>query len=179
MEIKIYKAKENEKEILDILNLTMDFEAAKKQGYHYVGFARGSAGYSSAHCNNILHGTSMLNAFQKINEVDQVSSLYPEANYTFIPAVKFCETPETVFGQYDIDDKKFETYLADVVKANDEYLKTEKLIFEFGDFNSIQEEIFNRVRPVIEKVFSRSKFIKEVIILLDYEHPFWNQTFFI
>ena len=72
-----------------------------------------------------------------------------------------------------------ETYLADVVKANDEYLKTEKLIFEFGDFNSRQEEVFDRIRPVIEEFFSRSKFIKEVIILLDYKHPFWDRTFFI
>ena len=72
-----------------------------------------------------------------------------------------------------------ETYLADVVKANDEYLKTEKLIFEFGDFNSRQEEVFDRIRPVIEEFLSRSKFIKEVIILLDYKHPFWDRTFFI
>ena len=72
-----------------------------------------------------------------------------------------------------------ETYLADVVKANDEYLKTEKLIFEFGDFNSRQEEVFDRIRPVIEEFFSRSKFIREVIILLDYKHPFWDRTFFI
>ena len=129
MDIKIYRTKENEKEIQDILNLTMDFESAKKQSYHYVGFARGSAGYSSAHCNNILHGTDMLDAFLRINNEDQVASLYPKANYSFIPVVKIGNTQEDHFGQYDIDDKKIETYLADVVKANDEYLKTEKIDF--------------------------------------------------
>ena len=179
MNIKIYRTKENEKEIQDILNLTMDFESAKKQSYHYVGFARGSAGYSSAHCNNILHGTDMLDAFLRINNEDQAASLYPKANYSFIPVVKIGNTQEDHFGQYDIDDEKIETYLADVVKANDEYLKTEKLIFEFGDFNSRQEEVFDRIRPVIEEFFSRSKFIREVIILLDYKHPFWDRTFFI
>lgn len=51
-------------------------------------------------------------------------------------------------------------------------LKQKKLIFEFGDFNSRQEEVFDRIRPVIEEFFSRSKFIREVIILLDYKHPF-------
>lgn len=105
--------------------------------------------------------------------------MYPKANYSFIPVVKIGNTQEDHFGQYDIDDEKIETYLADVVKANDEYLKTEKLIFEFGDFNSRQEEVFDRIRPVIEEFFSRSKFIKEVIILLDYKHPFWDRTFFI
>ena len=129
MNIKIYRTKENEKEIQDILNLTMDFESAKKQSYHYVGFARGSAGYSSAHCNNILHGTDMLDAFLRINNEDQVASLYPKANYSFIPVVKIGNTQEDHFGQYDIDDEKIETYLADVVKANDEYLKTEKIDF--------------------------------------------------
>lgn len=179
MDIKIYKTTENEKEIQDILNLTMDYKAGKKQKYHYVGFARGSAGYSSAHCNNILHGTDMLDEFLKINEADQVESLYPKANYSFIPVIKISEAPENYFGQYDIDDEKIKTYLSDVVKANDKFLKTEKLIFEFGDFNSKQEEVFNRVRPIIEEIFSSSSFIKETIILLDYKHPFWDRSFFL
>jgi len=177
MEIKIYKTTENEKEILDILKLTMDYKSEKKHSYHYVGFARGSLGYSSAHCSNIFSGTDMLDAFVKINQKDQIRSLYPKAYYSFIPVIKTGDAPD--FDQYDIDDEKIETYLNDIVKANDENCKTEKLIFEFGDFNNKQEEVFNRVRPVIEKVFSRSNFIKEVIILLDYKHPFWNQIFFI
>ena len=154
MEIKIYNTKDNEKEIQDILNLTMDCKSEKKQSYHYVGFARGSAGYSSAHCNNILHGTEMLDAFFEINKKDQVTSLYPEANYSFIPVIKISDDSE--FGQFDIDDKKIKTYLTDVLKANDEYCKTEKLILEFLTCISDQGlDAFHKQAKMILKTYKR------------------------
>ena len=53
MDIKIYRTKENEKEIQDILNLTMDFESAKWDttkviiGLHFVQFTYKAYDYTT------------------------------------------------------------------------------------------------------------------------------------
>ena len=125
-----------------------------------------------------------MNKFSKclVNEYNLYNTVYKkikDKDATFNYLKKANGNSLEIGWQLGLLKDDIKTYLADVVKANDEYLKTEKLIFEFGDFNSRQEEVFDRIRPVIEEFFSRSKFIKEVIILLDYKHPFWDRTFFI
>ena len=173
MEFIILQTGKDDEEIQKFCELTMAFESEEMKDIHYVGFARESTAYSSAHCNNILRGTDMLDAFSKANELSEVISLYPKANYSFIPVVHH------YVDQYDVQMEQIDGYLSDIVKANDEYYKVHTVVMEFGDFNELQEKIFADMKAHIEKAFEKSPFINKVVVLLDYKHPFHNKTFFI
>ncbi|MCF0110469.1 MAG: hypothetical protein HUJ58_01090 [Erysipelotrichaceae bacterium] len=135
--------------------------------YHYVGFCGDIKNYSGAHSRQISAGSGVPKFFFKVIDSGLPDCSYPRASYSFIP-VKLKN------HGFTFDFSKADEYFREVARLNDYYFKTSTIVIEFGEFEHRQDHVYEAVKETMLNAFAQSEFIEKVIVLLDYDHPFYK-----
>ena len=124
----------------------IDFLPLLKNGsIHYVSVAMPGMPVASSNIQ-FAGGFSIeqRNQFMmRINRAQETSTLYPEINITLLPSpsASYLGMDNTVYHEGDYSEQEVAVHILDAFKANSEYIKSDKMYFDFRNL-CVSEDLY-------------------------------------
>ena len=162
--------------MLDDFNI---FDAAKN-GYHIISVAFiGLTNFSSV-CQ---YGFNIDQYEQDrlitpINTKKETGTVFPKHNLTILP-YRYRTTPVMTVGEYDYTNGKgfsideIEVHIKDALKAETDYIKCGKLVFDFKDFGKDMLRYRNRLHTYLTQEYNNNDW---EVYMYSYDNTEWNEN---
>jgi hypothetical protein len=154
------------------------FDAAKN-GYHIISVAYiGLTNFSSV-CQ---YGFNIDQYEQDrlitpINTKKETGTVFPKHNLTILP-YRYRTTPVMTVGEYDYTNGKgfsideVEVHIKDALKAETDYIKCGKLVFDFKDFGKDMLRYRNRLHTYLTQEYNNNDWN---VYMYSYDNTEWNE----
>lgn len=155
------------------------FDAAKN-GYHIISVAFiGLTNFSSV-CQ---YGFNIDQYEQDrlitpINTKKETGTVFPKHNLTILP-YRYRTTPVMTVGEYDYTNGKgfsideVEVHIKDALKAETDYIKCGKLVFDFKDFAKDMLRYRNRLHTYLTQEYNNNDW---EVYMYSYDNTEWNEN---
>ncbi len=155
------------------------FDAAKN-GYHIISVAFiGLTNFSSVCQYGFkIDQNEQDRLITPINSNKETGTVFPKHNLTILP-YRYRTTPIMTVGEYDYTNGKgfsideVEVHIKDALKAETDYIKCGKLVFDFRDFGKDMLRYRNRLHTYLTKEFNQHNWD---VYMYSYDNSEWAKS---